>query len=176
MANQYQVMVVDKAAIATALRDAKDIGEYKRLQAIHLRDALGLGIEAIASATGFSSDYVKHIHSIFRRGGLGGVLSKGKGGRYHEHQTKAEEAAFIAPFIEEAKAGHVLEVSRIHRALEEKMNKPLRVQNTYNLLHRHGWRKIAPRPKHPQGDPQAQEAFKKTGRRSSKKRGKKPKS
>jgi transposase len=174
MSNQYQAMVVDKASIAAALRDAKDIGEYRRLQAINLRDALERGVEAIAAATGFSADYVKHIHSAFKREGLRGLLSKSKGGRYHEHQTKAEEAAFIAPFIEEAKAGHVLEVSKIHRALEAHIGKKLRVQNTYNLLHRHGWRKITPRPKHPSSDPAAQEAFKKTGRTSSPKPRKKP--
>jgi transposase len=173
MTNQYQAMVVDKAALADALRDAKDIGEYKRLQAVHLRDTLGMTVDAIALATGFSISHVKHIHSDFRRDGLKAVISKSKGGRYHEHQSVEEEEAFIAPFIEEAKAGHVLEVSRIHRALEESLGKKLRVQNTYNLLHRHGWRKITPRPKHPQGDPLAQEAFKKTGRTSSLKRRKK---
>jgi transposase len=174
MANQYQAMAVDRAALALALRDAKDIGEYKRLQAIHLRDALGMTVEAIAAATGFSVSHVKHIHSDFRRGGLEAVASKGKGGRYRAHQTIEEERAFIAPFIEEAKAGHVLEVSRIHRALEAALGKKLRVQNTYNLLHRHGWRKITPRPKHPGSDAGAQEAFKKTGRTSSRQRRRKP--
>jgi transposase len=174
MVNQYQEMAVDKAALALALREAKDIGEYKRLQAIHLRDALGMAVDAIAAATGFSVSHVKHIHSDFRRNGLKAVISKGKGGRHHEHQTIKEEHAFIAPFIEEAKAGHVLEISKIHRALEENIGKKLRVQNTYNLLHRHGWRKITPRPKHPSSDPAAQEAFKKSGRRSSPKLRKKP--
>ncbi len=170
MVNQYRALVVDKEAITSALKEAKDLGEYKRMQAAHLREALGLRVDVIAAATGFSVGYVKHIHSAFRRDGMAAIVSKGKGGRYHAHMTVAQEEAFIAPFIEEAKAGHVLEVSRIHRALEEKTGKPLRVQNTYNLLHRHGWRKIAPRPKHPKGDPAAQEAFKKTGRHSLKKR------
>lgn len=174
MVNQYQAMVVDKVSLALALKEAKDIGEYKRLQAVHLRDTLGMGVDEIAVATGFSVSHIKHIHSDFRRGGLRAVSSKGKGGRYHAHQTAAEEQAFIAPFIEEAKAGHVLEVSKIHRALEENLGKKLRVQNTYNLLHRHGWRKITPRPRHPQGDPLAQEAFKKTGRTLSRSRRKKP--
>jgi transposase len=175
MVNHYQAMAVDKAALATALREAKDIGEYRRLQAVYFRDALGLKVEAIATATGFSEGYIRHIHSAFRRGGIAGIATKGKGGRYHAHMTVAEEEAFIAPFIEEAKAGHVLEVSRIHRALEEEIARPLRVQNTYNLLHRHGWRKIAPRPRHPQGDPEAQEAFKKTGRPSLQRRRRKRK-
>ena len=175
MSNQYQALVVDKDAVALGLKEAKEIGEYKRLQAVHLREALGLKVDAIAAATGFSVGYVKHIHSAFRRDGMAALVSKGKGGRYHAHMTVGQEEAFIAPFIEDAKAGHVLEVSRIHRALEEGIGKKLRVQNTYNLLHRHGWRKIAPRPKHPQGDPVAQEAFKKTGRRLSQKQRTKPK-
>jgi hypothetical protein len=32
----------------------------------------------------------------------------------------------------------------------------------YNLLHRHGWRKLMPRPFHPKRDVAAQNAFKKT--------------
>ena len=145
MVNQYRALVVDKDAIASALKAAKEIGEYKRLQAVHLRESLGLKVDAIAAATGFSEGHVKHIHSAFRRDGIAAIVSKGKGGRYHAHMTVAQEEAFIAPFIEAAKAGHVLEVSKIHRALEEKMGKKLRVQNTYNLLHRHGWRKACPR-------------------------------
>ncbi len=174
MANSYQRLEVEEAALENALKATRDIGEYKRLQAVHLRAALGLGVDAIAKATGFTVGTVHHIHSAARRHGIAGVLSQGKGGRYHEHQTIAEEHAFIAPFIEEAKAGHVLEVSKIHRALEEKIGKKLRVQNTYNLLHRHGWRKITPRPKHPSSDAAAQEAFKKTGQPSLPRPKKKP--
>ena len=170
MVNRYQAMTVDRSALASALKEAKDIGEYKRLQAVHLRDSLSLGVEAIAAATGFSVSHVKHIHSDYQSGGLTALRSKGKGGRYHAHMTQAQEEAFIAPFIDTAKAGHVLEVSKIHRALQDRLGKELNTQVTYNLLHRHGWRKIAPRPKHPHGDPQAQEAFKKTGRHSLKKR------
>lgn len=32
---------------------------------------------------------------------------------------------------------------------------------TYNLLHRHGWRKLAPDKKHPKADVDAQEEWKK---------------
>lgn len=166
MANKYQAMVVDTFSIEVALRDAKDIGEYKRLQAVHLRNSLGLGVEDIALATGFSVSHVKHIHSAFRRDGLPAVISKNKGGRYHAHLTHVQEEAFIAQFIDIANAGHVLEVSKIHCALEEKIAKPLHVQITYRMLHRHGWRKIAPRPKHPSSDLVAQETFKKTGQKS----------
>jgi hypothetical protein len=32
----------------------------------------------------------------------------------------------------------------------------------YRRLPRHGWRKLLPRPRHPQADPEEQERFKKT--------------
>jgi transposase len=166
MTNQYQALAVDKVDLLAALKAAKDIGEYRRLQAVHLRDSLGLPVEAIAAATGFSESHVKNAHSAYRRGGIEALRSKGKGGRYHAHLTEAEEKAFIAPFIETARSGGILEVGSIHRALESRLGKTLNVQVTYNMLHRHGWRKIAPRPHHPQGDAQSQEAFKKTGRNS----------
>ena len=34
----------------------------------------------------------------------------------------------------------------------------------YDLLHRHGWRKIEPEPRHPKSDSETQEEFKKTSR------------
>jgi transposase len=61
----------------------------------------------------------------------------------------------------EARRGGMLEVSQVHRALEEKVGGEVALYTAYRLLHRYGWRKIASRPRHPQGDPEAQAAFKK---------------
>ena len=36
----------------------------------------------------------------------------------------------------------------------------------YDLLHRQGWGKVAPRPRHPKSEPEAQEEFKKNPRKS----------
>jgi transposase len=174
MGNKYQALLVDKAALSEGLKKAKDIGEYRRLQAVHLRN-LGLSVELISEATGFSVSYVKNVHSAYRHGGIEALRSQGKGGRYNAHLDEAEEAAFMAPFIAMAKRGGILEVSRIHAALEHRLGKALNRQVTYNLLHRHGWRKIAPRPKHPKSDLAAAEAFKKTGRTSLRKPDVKPK-
>ena len=52
------------------------------------------------------------------------------------------------------------------KAMEEKLGRTVPLATAYRLLHRHGWRKIAPRPKHPNNDPVAQETFKKSGLKS----------
>jgi hypothetical protein len=44
---------------------------------------------------------------------------------------------------------------------ERKLGRKAHPSTAYRLLHRHGWRKAAPRPGHPKRDPKAAEAFKK---------------
>jgi hypothetical protein len=47
-------------------------------------------------------------------------------------------------------------------AYEKAIGHPTSDSTVYNLLHRHGWRKLKPRPFHPKRDFAAQNAFKKT--------------
>jgi transposase len=80
--------------------------------------------------------------------------------------SESEEDIFIKPFLESAKDGGILEVSRIHSAYEKKLGRNIKKSVVYRLLHRHDWRKIAPRPTHPKMDKDAQDTFKKTGLQS----------
>ena len=75
--------------------------------------------------------------------------------------TPEEEAAFLAPFFEQAKHGGILVAAPVKAAYEKALGRKVPDSTVYRLLARHGWRKIAPRPRHPKGDPQAQEAWKK---------------
>ena len=58
--------------------------------------------------------------------------------------------------------GQILEINTIHQKLIDQLGRAVPKSSVYNLLHRHGWRKISPRPYHPKSNPEAQEAFKKT--------------
>ena len=49
----------------------------------------------------------------------------------------------------------------IRRILAEEFGARYTVDGVYALLHRIGYRSLAPRPKHRKADPEAQEAFKK---------------
>jgi transposase len=72
-----------------------------------------------------------------------------------------QEREFLAPFLQQAAAGGVLVVGQVKAALDERLGREVALASAYNLLHRHGWRKLAPDKRHPQSDPQAQEAWKK---------------
>jgi Winged helix-turn helix len=84
-----------------------------------------------------------------------------KGKKNHAYSKLEEEVAFLAPFIATAEKAGILIAADVHRALKKKLGKTnLSIQTTYNLLHRHNWRKIAPRPYHPKRDSVARELWK----------------
>jgi Winged helix-turn helix len=74
------------------------------------------------------------------------------------------EAEVLAPFLDRASRGGILGVPKIKAELEVTLGRTVALSSVYNVLHRHGWRKVAPDKRHPQSDPAAQEVFKKTPR------------
>ena len=147
--------------LESLLKVSKDADILRRVQAVYFRVKHGYGADQIAQMTGYSVGAVRNIHSDFRKGGMTIFKISGRGGRRNADMSVAEEAAFVSMFDVEGKAGGILEVSRIHRAHCKKVGRNVAVSTTYDLLHRHGWRKVAPRPRHPKADQDAQADFKK---------------
>jgi transposase len=75
-----------------------------------------------------------------------------------------KEAQLLAGFLERAERGGLLEVSRVQQAYEQAVGHAVPKSTVYRMLARHGWRKLAPRPRHPQTDTARQQTFKKTPR------------
>jgi transposase len=125
--------------------------------------------EKIAAQIGVSRPFVSKISSLYKRFGPQGLETVGPGGRRNEYLSKEEEAAFLAPFIERAAQGEIVTAKLIHQAFEQRLGHEVDESTIYRLLQRHRWRKVMPRPVHPESDPKAQEAFKKTSVHSSKK-------
>ena len=65
-------------------------------------------------------------------------------------------------FVHAAGAGELLNIHDLKTAYEKAIGHPTSDSTVYNLLHRHGWRKLMPRPFHPKRNLAAQDAFKKT--------------
>jgi transposase len=151
-----------KGKVAQLLRQTKSKSDFQRVQCVWLRARLGLSSEAIAQAVGWSPGRVRQIWSRYFTQGEGALLGVGRGGRFHENLTRAEEADLLAALLPTAQAGGVLVVSEIQARYEQRLGRPVPKSTIYRMLARHGWRKIAPRPRHPQSDPSRQAAFKKT--------------
>ena len=81
--------------------------------------------------------------------------------------SQDEEATFLAPFVDKAAAGGILVVTEIRQALEAYLGRKLALASVYNLLHRHGWRKLAPDKRHHKANVEAQDDWKKNSQISS---------
>src|SRR5205807_9128847 len=97
----------------------------------------------------------------YDRGGLKALKSKPSGGRKRENMSLAEERALLARFAKAAGAGEMLNIHDLKAAYEKAIGHETSNSTVYNLLARHGWRKLVTRPLHPKRDIAAQDAFEK---------------
>lgn len=149
---------------ARQLRDgAATVRELRRALSVLLVAGGGLEASRVAELLGISE------RTVFRnRGSLSGPKGSARsswGGRRHFTMTLEEEEEFLQPWEARALEGGVLSVPPIHAALVAKLGRSIPVSTTYRLLTRHGWRKVEPDTKHPKGDREVQEDFKKNSPR-----------
>lgn len=155
-----------EAAKACLVR-AKTVAELRQAQAVVLPLECGLSLKQTAQVIGVSVGWACQLRTRFMRGeGVPGQGPRRRGGRRRENMTAAQEAAFLVPFFEKAKAGGVLVVGPIKQALDAHLGRNVPLSSVYNLLHRHGWRKLAPDKRHPKADVAAQEDWKKNSQTS----------
>ena len=150
------------AQAQTLLASAGTVEEFRQAQALLLPLELGLSMEQTARSIGVSRGWACQLRR--RLIAAGGELPADRprpGGRRSENMTPAEEAAFLSPFFEKAQSGGILVVAEIKQALDQRLGRSVALASAYNLLHRNGWRKLAPDKRHPKADVAAQEDWKK---------------
>ena len=148
--------------LKTALAWRMPPAQRQRIQMVLLRES-GITQAAIAEAMGVSLSTVNRAHMAYDRGGIKALKPKPNGGRKRENMTVAEEKALLSRFAKTAGAGELLNIHGLKAAYEKAIGHATSNSTVYNLLARHGWRKLMPRPFHPNRDLAAQNAFKKTG-------------
>jgi len=147
--------------LKTALRWNGDPQRHQRIQMVLLRES-GMTQPAIAEAMGVSLSTVNRAHMTYDSGGVKALKTKPSGGRQRENMTVAEEKVLLACFAKAAGTGEMLNIHDLKAAYEKAIGHETSNSTAYNLLTRHGWRKLMPRPFHPKRDIAAQNAFKKT--------------
>jgi transposase len=155
-----------KQTLRELLKKTKTKADFQRVQCIWLRAALGMSSGQVALAVGFSPATVKKLWSQYFSGGEEVLIGQGRGGRHRANLSLEEEKKILVYFFKKAKSGGVLVANEVKATYEEAVGHTVPKSTVYRMLARHGWRKIAPRPRHPKADPQKLEAFKKTPRNS----------
>jgi transposase len=150
--------------LAPMLQEARSKAEYQRIQCVWLRATLGLNSRQVAEALGWQASSVRHVQARYLQKGEEALRDQPQGGRYHAHLTVEEEQKLLAPFLEKAGRGEMIVAAPVRQAYQETLGHPVHHSIVYRALHRQGWRKVQPRPKHPKADQEAQEEFKKSSR------------
>lgn len=147
------------------LLKARTVNELRQAQAVILPLEFGLSMDQVAASIGVSKGWACQLRRQFiRAGGIVTDVKRRRGGRRRENMSREEEIAFLAPFFEKAVNGGILVVGEIKKALDERLGRKTALASAYNLLHRHGWRKLAPDKRHPKSDATAQDEWKKNSR------------
>jgi transposase len=146
--------------LKTALRWKIPPEQRQRIQMVLLRESR-MTQPLIAAAMGVSLSTVNLAHMAYDHGGIKALKPRPSGGRQRENMTLGEEKVLLVRFAKATGAGEMLNIHDLKAAYEKVIGHETSNSTVYNLLARHGWRKLMPRPFHPKRDIAAQNAFKK---------------
>lgn len=141
---------------------AETVEQLRQAQAVVLPLEYGLSLEQTARIIGHSVPWTCQLRNRFFAGEIvGDGQRQRRGGRRRQNMSIKQEQEVLAPFIERARKGGILVVGSVKAEIEATLGRKMALSSVYNLLHRHGWRKLAPDKRHPKSDEQAQQEWKK---------------
>ena len=152
----YRITEEEYEAIKKAEKATTNKRISQRLKVLMLRYE-GKSNPEISEKLDLSTDRISHLVSEYKQKGLEEYIRNKYEGN-HRNMSYEEEEQILKQFEAKAAAGQVITVKEIKAAFDEKLGRDTGRGYIYMLLARHGWRKIKPRPKHPQGASDAEVA------------------
>ena len=160
MAKKYEISEEGLNELREARRRNRDKSVERRLHALILHAEGNTG-KRVSELTGYNEKYLYELYRKYLSGGIEAITGNHYGGN-RRNMSVEEEEAILKPFYERAEKGEIIEVSEIKQAYQEKVDHEISSGQIYYVLHRHGWRKIMARSRHPKkAKPEAIEASKK---------------
>ena len=147
MAKSYAISQSQLVEIETARKRNRNKNIKRRLYVLVMR-AEGKSLEEISEKTGYHISTASKLIARYMRDGISAIAENHyKGNR--RNMSFEEEAAILAPFIERAERGEMVDIKEIAAAYQKAVPHKISDTQIYYVLHRHGWRKIMPRSRHP---------------------------
>ena len=144
---KYTFSEEEKQEIQLARKINKNKKVEKRLEALEMR-ADGKQNKEISEKTGFHTQYITMLVSRYKNSGIESIT----GNHYHGNRRNLsfeEEEKLLEPFRRDAEAGKLVSVKEIEAVYRKAVGHSIGTSQIYYVLHRHGWRKIMPRSRHP---------------------------
>jgi transposase len=121
----------------------------------------------IAVHLGLAPQTVRNLLWAYNRRGPAGIDTVGKGQRQRAYLSLSQEQALVRKFLKRSAVGQVSTGILLQPALEKAVGRKVAKTTVYRILKRHQWRKVVPRPRHPDSTPEQRATFKKTSRTTS---------
>ncbi|VNN01458.1 transposase [Streptococcus pneumoniae] len=135
-------------AILKKLRELRLKKYHKRLQIVLFR-LMGKSYKEIIELLDCNQTTIWRNVKKYEEFGLDSLLQETRGGRNHAYMTVEEEKAFLARHLKATEAGEFVTIDALFQAYKKKLGRSYTRDAFYQLLKRHGWRNIMPRPEHP---------------------------
>jgi transposase len=153
------------------MKKAQQVHAFKRWQMLYaVATNQGITAQAVALLLGSSVHVVRRTVQLYNKQGAEFLQKLSWGGRREQRCLMCfeEEEQLLQSWEATALEGGVLVAKQLREAVERKLGHKVSDDYLWDLLHRHGWRKKAPRPEHPKAEEakQKREAFKKKHRPS----------
>lgn len=147
------------------MKEAGSLDQFRRWQVIYMRlTQTGLSVNAIADACDLSYKTVTQWTWMYNKFGPRKYCLTGRGGRRKGFLKPDEERRLLEKLTAKAKKGQVVTARVLREKAEKLLRRKVSKDYAYDLLHRHEWRKVRPRPHHPKRNKDKQSAFKKTSK------------
>src|SRR6478609_9580992 len=153
---------LSNAAINQHLQASHGKPECARWQIIYLIQVANVSsADMIAPLVGLSKPSVYAIVQKYNKQGASALVVHQRGGRRNSLLTLEEEQVLLHSIEEKAARGLIKTAFDIKALVNERVGKVVSDDYLWDLLKRHGWKKMMPRPHHPKKSAASQELFKK---------------
>jgi transposase len=161
----YPDDLIELRRLTTTQANAKQRDRYRVvLIAAEGMEGREIKREQIAAVVGRSRQFVDEWVKRYRKGGLGALKPRKQPGRasFLTDPQKQQLKALLDGGPQEREDPRCVFFGQdIRQLIQRHFAKVYSLSGVYKLLHELGYSWLCPRPRHPKGDPQEQEAFKK---------------
>lgn len=152
------------AELKQKLHTSANIRIFKQWQILNaVANNPGTKAEVVASFLGTTATIVLRYVRLYNKQGSEYLSHLQWGGRREARSNLSflQEEDLLKSIAEKSLKGEILTAKDIRKEVEAKVNRTVSEDYLWDLFKRHGWKKKAPRPKHPLQDITIQEMFKK---------------